>query len=200
GLLLGGVLKGQELIEQSKIKRVINDLNGLSAAYYSYQDRYRYAPGDDPNAAGRWPTQIGGTAAAANGDGDGLIGGNANNAFVASATESGYTWQHLRLAGFVTGEVRTAALSYTSNSNAFDGRLGIGYNAYALSANAVCASVPVKAAEQVDTQLDDRVPNTGLVRAAATAALNTAPTAANSANGAYVVASPEVPWTVCKKL
>ena len=41
GLLLGGILKGQEMIAQAKIKNVINDLNGVSAALNSYQDRYR---------------------------------------------------------------------------------------------------------------------------------------------------------------
>ena len=35
GLLLGGVLKGQELITQAKIKNVANDFNGLTAAIYA---------------------------------------------------------------------------------------------------------------------------------------------------------------------
>ena len=54
GLLLGGVLKGQELITQAKIKNVINDFNGMSAAIYSYKDRYNFFPGDDGRAATRW--------------------------------------------------------------------------------------------------------------------------------------------------
>src|SRR5258706_14251471 len=54
GLLLGGVLKGQEMITQAKIKNVINDFNGVTAAVNSYQDRYRALPGDDLSAAGRW--------------------------------------------------------------------------------------------------------------------------------------------------
>jgi prepilin-type N-terminal cleavage/methylation domain-containing protein len=37
GLLLGGVLKGQELITQAKIRNVINDFNGLATAVYAYQ-------------------------------------------------------------------------------------------------------------------------------------------------------------------
>src|SRR3954470_16572036 len=60
GLLLGGILKGQEMITQAKIKNIINDFNGLSAAMYSYQDRYRALPGDDLNAVSRWTgTQAG---------------------------------------------------------------------------------------------------------------------------------------------
>src|SRR5258706_14626672 len=54
GLLLGGILKGQEMITQAKIKNVINDFNGVTAAVNSYQDRYRALPGDDLTAAGRW--------------------------------------------------------------------------------------------------------------------------------------------------
>ena len=41
GLLLGGVLKGQELIENAKIKNLANDIRGVSTAYYTYIDRYR---------------------------------------------------------------------------------------------------------------------------------------------------------------
>ena len=54
GLLLGGILKGQEMITHAKIKNVIADFSGVSAAYHGYQDRYRAIPGDDPNAATRW--------------------------------------------------------------------------------------------------------------------------------------------------
>ena len=54
GLLLGGILKGQEMITQAKIKNVVADFSGISAAYYGYQDRYRAIPGDDSNAATRW--------------------------------------------------------------------------------------------------------------------------------------------------
>ena len=35
GLLLGGVLKGQELITQAKIRNVANDLNGMSCLLYT---------------------------------------------------------------------------------------------------------------------------------------------------------------------
>ena len=54
GLLLGGILKGQEMITQAKIKNVINDFNGITAAVNSYRDRYRAMPGDDLNAGTRW--------------------------------------------------------------------------------------------------------------------------------------------------
>ena len=56
GLLLGGILKGQEMITQAKIKNVMADFSGISAAYHGYQDRYRAIPGDDFNADTRWTT------------------------------------------------------------------------------------------------------------------------------------------------
>src|ERR1700741_2414107 len=74
GLLLGGILKGQEMITQAKIKNVMADFSGISAAYHGYQDRYRAIPGDDPNAAARWG------APAVAGDGNGVVGGTYNAA------------------------------------------------------------------------------------------------------------------------
>src|SRR5882757_5071306 len=70
GLLLGGILKGQEMITQARIKNIVNDFNGITVAVTSYQDRYRAIPGDDLNASVRWTTQN-----PANGNGDGVIAG-----------------------------------------------------------------------------------------------------------------------------
>ena len=58
GLLLGGVLKGQELINNAKIRRIANDLSGISTAIYAYQDRYKALPGDDSGASSRWGTGV----------------------------------------------------------------------------------------------------------------------------------------------
>src|SRR5690349_25079544 len=73
GLLLGGILKGQEMITQAKIKNLINDFNGVTVAITSYQDRYRQLPGDDQNATTRWTSQAPGK-----GDGNGVIVGKYN--------------------------------------------------------------------------------------------------------------------------
>ncbi len=47
GLLLGGVLKGQELINSAKVKNMINDYRATSTFVFAYQDRFRALPGDD---------------------------------------------------------------------------------------------------------------------------------------------------------
>jgi len=81
GLLLGGILKGQEMITQAKIKNVIADMSGVSAAMYGYQDRYRALPGDDKNAT-RWGLTPPATS------GDGVIEGAYSPAAAASAARS----------------------------------------------------------------------------------------------------------------
>ena len=104
GLLLGGILKGQEMITQAKIKNVIADFSGISAAYHGYQDRYRAIPGDDPNAGDPLDHRARGRSA---GNGNGVVAGTYNNACpavsVAGTPESCMFWDHLRRAGFVAG-------------------------------------------------------------------------------------------------
>ncbi|UCG19279.1 MAG: prepilin-type N-terminal cleavage/methylation domain-containing protein, partial [Thiotrichales bacterium] len=56
GLLLGGVLKGQELIDNSKIKSIASDTSMMQAAINGYQDRFRAIPGDE-NVILNWETQ-----------------------------------------------------------------------------------------------------------------------------------------------
>jgi prepilin-type N-terminal cleavage/methylation domain-containing protein len=165
GLLLGGILKGQEMITQAKIKNVIADFSGISAAYYGYQDRYRAIPGDDLNAATRWSTAPAATA----GDGNGVVAGGYNNGGVVctAAVESCSWWDHLRRAGFVSG---TGVLP---PFNAVAGALGVQTGDTAggaifggFSGLIVCsANLPDKIAIAVDTQMDDGQPATGTVRA-----------------------------------
>ena len=40
GLLLGGVLKAQELITSAKVRNIISQQDGIKAAYYGFQDRF----------------------------------------------------------------------------------------------------------------------------------------------------------------
>src|SRR5436189_624209 len=92
GLLLGGILKGQEMITQAKIKNVIADFSGVSAAYHGYQDRYRAIPGDDPNAGTRWTT----APPAFPGSGNGVVEGTYNTAcptVVAAGTAETGRWR-----------------------------------------------------------------------------------------------------------
>ena len=46
GLLLGGILKGEELITGARVRNLISQADGIKAAYYGFRDRYRALPGD----------------------------------------------------------------------------------------------------------------------------------------------------------
>ena len=181
GLLLGGILKGQEMITQAKIKNVIADMSGVSAAMYGYQDRYRALPGDDKGAKARWSTGITEGADI----GDGIISGTY---LAASPAETAEFWRHLRLAGFVGGSGPDQPF------NAVSGRMGVqtgdGTDATpgpvlntaapaipGISTLLMCsANLPDKIAISVDAQMDDGVSTTGTVRAIKQATPNDAVT------------------------
>ncbi|MDR3390163.1 MAG: prepilin-type N-terminal cleavage/methylation domain-containing protein [Sulfuriferula sp.] len=155
GLLLGGILKGQELITQAKIRNVVNDFNGTTAAYYAYQDRYHAIPGDDINAATRWTV----TQTSDGTFGDGVVTGSYN---ATTASEAAYFWQDLRLSGLIAG----ATTDTTPPQNAASGITGVqGSGAMGLTGLVICSSnLPAKIAQAIDSQLDDGNAATGQVR------------------------------------
>ena len=53
GLLIGGVLKGQQLIENAKVTATISQIKGFQAALNSFRDTYSAMPGDMRNADDR---------------------------------------------------------------------------------------------------------------------------------------------------
>jgi hypothetical protein len=157
------------MITQAKIKNVIADMSGVSAAMYGYQDRYRALPGDDKGAVGRWSS----TAVTGGTPGNGVIEG-----VYASATlthESMMFWDHLRRAGFVGGsgaENPFNAVSGKMGVQTGDGSddtpagvLGTAANTNLFSALIMCsANLPDKIAISVDAQMDDGDGNAGSVR------------------------------------
>ena len=206
GLLLGGILKGQEMITQAKIKNVISDFSGISAAYHGYVDRYKKIPGDDPCAgttnsaisASTCGTTTGRWTGASHGDGNGVVAGTYNSA--TSTDESRMWWDHLRRAGFVSG------VGDLQPFNALTGQLGVqtgdaaGGTALAGFAGIIIcsANLPDKVAIAADTQMDDGVPNTGTVRGFTQTSPNPPiPTAA--ATTAYQETGTNV-YTLCRAL
>ena len=192
GLLLGGILKGQEMITQAKIKNVVSDFSGISAAYYGYQDRYRAIPGDDLNAATRW---TGATA----GNGDGQVAGAYNSQ--TATDESRLWWDHLRRAGFVAGNgtqqpfnAVTGMIGVQTGNGAGSTVLG-GFGSLIICS----AGLPDKIAIAVDTQMDDGLIATGTVRGQMHTAgpnpnINTAADASNYAETGTNV------YTLCRAL
>lgn len=187
GLLLGGILKGQELINSARVKNLATDFRNIPVFIYGYQDKFRALPGDDAKAN----THVGGTVASAAGTpGNGLIEGLWDSP---TATHESYLfWQHVRLAGLAPGPTSLTATDYEPR-NAVGGRVGIQSAApFATMSNGnwfICSgAITGRFAKQLDTQLDDGVSNTGTVQAGTVAA-----TAVN-AEASLVDATP---YTVC---
>src|SRR5690554_3248766 len=98
GLLLGGVLQGQQLIENSRVRSATNDINGIAAGAFSYQERYGRLPGDDPGAVGgrgnNWPAL---TPTASDDLGNGRLDGSASDTFTpGEGSEVAFFFQNLR--------------------------------------------------------------------------------------------------------
>ena len=89
GLLFGGIAAGRELIVSARARSLINQQEELRMAFFSFQDRYQYPPGDYSDA-------IRNTGATRNGDGDGRIEGVREG-----GTENILAWEHLSRAGFI---------------------------------------------------------------------------------------------------
>jgi prepilin-type N-terminal cleavage/methylation domain-containing protein len=96
GLLLGGALKGQELITSARVRNLISQQEGVKAAYFGFLDRFRALPGDYDQATVNIAQVVPG-ACTGNGNGNGRIelGGAAN--------ENVLVWEHLSKAGFING-------------------------------------------------------------------------------------------------
>jgi prepilin-type N-terminal cleavage/methylation domain-containing protein len=170
GLLLGGILKGQELINSAKVKNLANDFRVVPTYIYAYQDKFRSLPGDDNQAA----THItGATNAAAGSIGNGVINGNWNS--TTATEESALFWQHVRLANLASGPTTVADADYYPK-NAVGGRIGITsatstQTVGGLSGTYVLCSGGLlgKFAKQLDVQMDDGNTATGSMRTVADA-------------------------------
>lgn len=177
GLLLGGVLKGQELINSAKVKNFATDFRNIPLYIYGYQDKFKSLPGDDLNVA----THVtGGTKATTGTQGNAVIEGFWDSQTVTD--ESYLFWQHVRLAGLAPGPTTVAA--YDANyppKNADGGIIGIesGSAHYIKDAGAsaatfmpgtyiVCSKgILGKFAKQLDIMLDDGSTDTGSLRVVA---------------------------------
>ena len=196
GLLLGGVLKGQELINSSRVKSLATDFRNIPVYIYGYQDKYRALPGDDANAV----THVSGTAASSGTTAlnSGVINGNWDTPTVTE--ESQLFWQHIRLAGLATGA--TTGSDYLP-TNSVGGRIGISSSSPVLglsSSYVICSDgVQGKFARQLDTQMDDGNTDTGAMRSIPQVARSsgTALTAAVSAVATTTANFDSTIYTVC---
>lgn len=167
GLLLGGVLKGQELINSAKVKNLANDFRNTPLFIYGYQDKYKRLPGDDPDVVARFAGTKATTPDATK-IGNGLIEGVWGSTTLTD--ENVLFWQHVRLAGLASGSTDFADLSKASlPSNAEGGKIGLQMTAPIIGLSGtyyLCSSgINSKLAQQLDTTLDDGAGSTGTLRA-----------------------------------
>ncbi len=156
GLLIGGVLKGQEMITNAKLKRIESDNAGIAAAMFSYQDRYLQLPGDDSGAMLRFD---GYTLPAINGSGDGLIDGAWSP--VDATFETAKFWKHLRAAGLVPGGLNDA----TQPPNAYGGKIGIRDGSLAIAGHVtIFGQIEGPIAKIIEARLDDGLPISGRIQ------------------------------------
>ncbi len=177
GLLLGGILKGQELISSARVRNLADQNSGIQAAYYGYIDRYRQVPGDWTTAAST--TAIGATI---------FNGGDGNGRIDLTIAESAAVWEQLAKSGFLGGgfapaqavvAATEAAYSAVAPVNAFNGAITLNRNSdYSGTASVrlnlhIGNNIPVSIARELDVKVDDSRPQTGVLRT--TSAAGTAP-------------------------
>ncbi len=152
GILLGAVIKGQEMINNAKIKAVVDQYKSLTAATYAYQDKYGELPGDDNQATTRsWAT---GSCVTTNGNSDGTI------------TESFAAAEHLACAGFITGSYNGTAqnMAHKYGGNA----IVISATSQGRTGNSIqFDSLRAENAQAIDRMVDDGLYNNGSCRASA---------------------------------
>ena len=122
GLIVGGILRGQELITSAQINAVQTDANQIRTSFNTFQDKFVALPGDIGDAtliddSGSSVDLV----AADSGNGDGRIDGNRTN----DGTEPVLAWIHLGASGLL-GKVDEGDLegSDLDGTNGFQGSVG----------------------------------------------------------------------------
>jgi prepilin-type N-terminal cleavage/methylation domain-containing protein len=173
GLLLGGVLTGQELIRSARVRNLISQQDGAKAAFFGFQDRYRALPGDyiaaDTNIRCAPNPCI-------NGNGNGRIEAGVNGAI----HEEILAWNHLSAAGFIAGNYSmddssvTAVTPANTPANPYSAYMQIAYDGlWGVSSNELGPNrifrhsiktgnqIPVEIIAEVDRKIDDGRPYSG---------------------------------------
>lgn len=151
GLLIGGILKGQEMINNAKVKRVVKQADEMRAAVMSFYDKYGQYPGDENSTL--FPP------------GTDTTTGN-NNGQILGAEVFG-VMSDLALANLITGTYNgTSDLP----SNAFGGTTRVAWvdpgpgdaRHYIQYTN-----LPAEVCQEIDVKYDDGVWNTGSIAGSA---------------------------------
>jgi prepilin-type N-terminal cleavage/methylation domain-containing protein len=113
GLIIGGITAGSSLIQQAKLRAVLSEVNQYKTAFNAFKIQFNSLPGDITTAYSFWSNAAicanGVKPAGCNGNGDGYISVRgatpdfSPNSPVGQGDEELRAWQHLSLAGLVSG-------------------------------------------------------------------------------------------------
>ena len=169
-LLTGGILKGWQMIQSSRVRTMVATTTSIQSAYIAFQDRYGHVAGD-------WNAVDAGVAVGGPVTGGGDDSGHLDTLPADPWTESNAFWEQMAKAGFIRGEYQgTPATEPTPNNdltplNVFQRPIIIGRTpdyegAASMRLHAIVGrGVPVDLLRELDIKLDDGKPGTGKVRA-----------------------------------
>jgi prepilin-type N-terminal cleavage/methylation domain-containing protein len=205
GMLRGGIIKGQEMVNSAKVRNLADVSAAIQTAYFGFIDRYRNVPGD-------W-----GAAPAATAIGVAITGGGNNNGRLDNPpgasvyNEASALWEQVSKAGFIQGaylgtpNVEPNTTNNLSPLNAFNnvvtiGRTGDFEGVSPVKLHVVVGrGVPVNIIQELDIKVDDGVPNTGIIRATVADGAVTVFAGANTWGGreaACVIGAAPMVWDI----
>lgn len=187
GLLIVGILKGQEMIANAQVSSTITQVKAIDAATSTFRDMFNAVPGDMGNAT----TRLAGCTAAnncADGNGNGRVGVGVGAALAATNEASNF-FLHMLYADLISGMDGTPGPSYGQDYPAapVGGGFTIGHTSsgnggypalrpgHYLSLNETTAAagttngiLDASQAARIDRKMDDGVANTGSVQSQGT--------------------------------
>lgn len=129
GLIVGGILKGQEIVNNGRVKTQVAQVDAVKAAVNTFVDRFNFFPGDFSNASG-----IFGLDTSFNGNGDGVIGAGATGTQDTATTDASSSsvpkemelvWSQLQAANLISSV--PAESTWTAGTQYYEGKLPTAY-------------------------------------------------------------------------
>jgi prepilin-type N-terminal cleavage/methylation domain-containing protein len=154
GLLIGGILKGQELIENARITSTIRQFKSYDAAVITFRDSYGAWPGDMLSPGTRLPDCSTSLACNTPGNNNGILGD--------AGIEMNNFWQHLAKANLISGIDFSSISSIGPKTPLNNFQItASGTWSYPFTGNWYYLNLIPYHAAQIDRKMDDGKPSTG---------------------------------------
>ena len=113
-LIVAGVVTGQSLVNQSKLRSFVSDMNLIRTSVNTFFQQYNALPGDMTNAYDFWGTAIGCIDAFVQTDGSGCNGDGSRN-YHTYKTERQRAWHHLEQADLYNSNLTKASVDTSAD-------------------------------------------------------------------------------------